>query len=490
MAAVGLLALSGCSTPEPSEPVAEAGPQPQVHRETTGTPTTIERPNILLIDIDSLRADRVSRERDGTAVAPILRNLTRNGAHFELAFSQSGWTMPAIAAILTGRYPVVAPPGGEMTWIEQDVRTLPEILGLYDYHSAVFWGGTLASDYQAASQGFDEVHRKREDSDPAYHEPIASWLRSSPPEPFFAFLHNLDLHAPVPRPPDDALHRWHEPHDACAEAPHLLALQRDLEDSLGLEGSVDHAQGHYDATLLHYNHSLRLINEALRDTGLGPRTVLVVTSNHGEDLYEHGTIDHSLLYDTVLHVPLLYRDPKLPNKGEPVDQPVQAIDIAPTLLERVGIAVDHQMDGQSLLPLLGLSEGAYESRPHFAITSTHNATVRHQGHKLILTNFIVERDARGLSPRLLDEPSVEPHLELYDLAADPGEQHDLIDEREELARELDALLKAWLAQHEERVEGASPIHVDDRAREVLQERGYWELAVPGEQPPTPPASGR
>jgi len=467
-----VLALACTQSPEPIPEATESqDPAPP-------TVATLEKPNILLIDIDSLRADRVHAEHDGTAVAPVLRNMSKNGAHFAQAYAQSGWTMPSLAALLTGRYPVVAPVGGGLQWIENDTRTLPEIFGMYDYHTAVFWGGTLASDYQGPSKGFDEVHRKGEDSDPAYHQPIAHWLRNDAQEPFFAFVHNLDLHAPVPRPPAQAVHRWHPSEPACDDASHLLALQRDLEDSLGQQGSIDHVIGHYDATLLHYNHSLRVILEALKESGMGLRTVVVITSNHGEDLYEHGTIDHSLLYDTVLHVPLLIRDPTLPQIGTRVSQPVQAIDLAPTLLERVGIPVDQNMDGQSLLPLLGMGEGSYEPRPHYAMTSAHNAAVRTDDTKLILTNFVVDKDARDRSPRLRDEPAVVPHLELYDLIADPDEQHNLIDEQPERAATLESALEAWLLQQAQRAEGGVQLEVNEHAREVLQERGYWDLVKP------------
>jgi len=462
----------------PATETVQPSPQPQPHGPAEGSRGTADRPNILLIDIDTLRADRVTHVRDGTAVAPVLRTMTKNGAHFEQAFAQSGWTMPSLATILTGRYPVVAPEGGSLQWIEEGSRTLPEIFGMYDYHTAVFWGGTLASDYELPSEGFDEVFRMEDGGEPSFHQPIARWLRNDVQEPFFVLVHNIDLHAPRPKPPSAALHRWHPEQPACDQATHLSALQQQLEPSLGHEGSVQHAIDHYDATLLFYNHAIRSILESLTDKKLGLRTVVVITSNHGEDLYEHGVIDHSMLYDTVLQVPLIIRDPALPQTGLAVDQPVQGIDLAPTLLARAGIPVDQNMDGQSLLPLLGMADGSYETRPHFSITNINNAAIRHDGAKLILTNLAVDTAAQDQGPRLQDDPTTPPHLELYDLAVDPDEQHNLIDEQPERAAALEVELQAWLLQQTQRAEGGTQLEVDAHAREVLQERGYWNLVKP------------
>ncbi len=473
LAVLSLLVACG-SDPAPERRGPAPGPGPGA---------ALERPNFLIIDIDSMRADRVQHERDGAPVSPVLRRIAQAGVTFEQAYSQSGWTMPALATILTGRYPIGSRPGGGMVWAEDDAHTLPEIFGLYDYQSAVFWGATLGSDYEEPSRGFDLVVRTEPNAERSATEEVARWLREDAQEPFFAFVHTIDLHAPVPRPPQKALHRWHEAQPACQEDLHLGQLYEALEPALGRDAARDHVIGHYDATLTFYNHQLATIMDTLRDTGLGARTVVVVTSNHGEDLFEHDIVGHSLLYDTVLQVPLVIRDPGTPGKGRTIEQPVQGIDLAPTLLARAGIPVDASMDGQSLLPLLGTGQGDYEDRPLFAMTSPRNAAVRHRGKKLILGNLGLTLDEQKHRDRPQEDRDAVPMVELYDLKVDPGEHRNLAPARPDEAGALLASLERWLDAQHQRALGGSEVVIDEHAREVMQERGYWEHVTENDASP-------
>jgi choline-sulfatase len=448
-------------------------PQPSPGAPGQASLEALPRPNFLVIDIDSMRADRIHHERDGMAVSPILKKIAEAGVSFEQAYAQSGWTMPALATLLTGRYPIGARPGGGMVWAEDSARTLPEIFAMYDYQSAVFWGATLGSDYAEPSRGFGQVFRTEPGAGMEATEQVARWLREEAQEPFFAFVHTIDLHAPVPRPPHNAMHRWHEPQPACDEDLHLGQLHAALEPTLGEADARDHVIAHYDATVLFYNHQLAGVLEALRETGLGPRTVVVVTSNHGEDLFEHGIVGHSLLYDTVLRVPLIIRDPAAPGKGRTVKQPVQGVDLAPTLLARAGIPVDLSMDGQSLLPLLGLDQGDYEERPLYAMTSPRNAAMRSRGRKLIFGNLGLTLDGDQTQARP-DERGAAPILELYDLNNDSAEQRNLAPARPDEADAMMRSLEAWLQQQHRRAQSGTEVRIDAHAREVMQERGYWE----------------
>ena len=431
--------------------------------------STPERPNLLLIDVDTLRADRLGRERDGAPLMPNAMALARRGTRFDTMVAQSGWTVPALEALLTGRPPVGALSDGSarnVPWMSAE-RTVAEVLDLYDYRTAVFYGPTIASNLPVFRRGFDDVDQ----IDPMRPGPapdVVQWLASRPPEPWFALVHTLDLHQ-IPELSRADRDRFAPGHpEPCMEAtrddPDYTRTVAAWTEVLGSDGARDLAIAHYDAAAAHADDELGRIVEALREHRYDTSTVVVFTSNHGEELFEHGELTHAKPYEFDLRVPLVVFDPRNAAPVPSVPVMVQTIDLAPTLLELAGIPLDRAMEGQSLVPLLhGI--GGYEERPVVSISGGTRLSIRTP------TRHLLRCAVPGCTPRRERGPATMVH-ELYDPVADPAELHDLSTAEPDTVSALGGALDRFVAESKERrVE--KPVTVPDSFVQALRERGYW-----------------
>ena len=425
------------------------------------------RPNFLVVDLDTLRADRIGRERNGVSITPHIDELARRGVRFDQMIAQSGWTLPSLAALLTGRLPLGVlerVPARQVEWMAADARTLPEVLGLYGYTTAVFYGATLPATFPAMRRGFGEHGEPpaaKPDGDSGRE--VVHWLDGSPKEPWLAVVHTADLHlmGDVPRDDVDLYAPGHPP--PCVEQGSLaypLLVER-WATTLGRPTAEELLRAHYDAVVHHYDADIGEMVAALDREGIRGRTVVVVLSDHGQELFEHGNADHGPPYEFNLRVPLVIDDPTHP-RGTPVASMVQTIDVAPTLLEIADIPVDAAMDGRSLVPLLRGAEG-YVERPVISITDPHRMAVRTPEW------LLVRCQAAGC-------PRPQPHdtsavLELYDLARDPAQLANLAGTGLAVERELTPFLDALPTAGRRKA-------VDDgmsaEQEKVLRERGYWD----------------
>ncbi len=467
LVSASMLACQG----QPEEPASSTGPEDAT------------RPNIVLIDIDSLRADRLWAERDGQAVAPNLRALAAQGVVFEQAITQGGWTMPALSSILAGRHPAgVFRRTEELSWLPTGARTLPEILGWYDYQTAIVAGGTLVSESSSIGSRFQKVVPCDVRSGPAPVQPLASWIEREAREPFFVLLHDLDLHMPGGSVPLEASCTWVPDADRCALAAGMSPPKawETLAPRLGEEQAREQIVAQYDGAIHAYDAAIPTLLEALDQRGIRDHTVVVLISNHGEELGEHGEFSHGVLYDTVLHVPLFVVDFRRPDMaGRRVATMVQAIDLAPTLLELAGLPRDETMDGHSLVPLMGGRLDDYPVRPAFSLSDALTASRRTPDSKL----YVHPSRPGGKRPNLgHGAPMVG---ELYDLGADPGEHEDRAASEPAAFAEAWRELEAWL--HEPARATETSAHAvppsDPRMVERLQKDGYWQH-VERSQPPS------
>ncbi len=445
-------------------------------------------PNFLLIDIDTLRADRLGNTSHGESLTPTMDSVASVGTSFANAFSQSGWTAPALASLLTGRYPRQAELVQDgVAWLDTDNRALPTILGYYGYTTAAFWGRTVAGDWP----GYGDMFQQQFNSIPPRRElpylwQAEQWLRRGPPEPWFVFIHDLDLHIPQPSIPPQALHRYVDFHPACPGG-NYNHVYRSLLPVLHAAGARAHSVGHYDGAVNYYDRLLGAFLGNPDTAAVLDGAVLVLIADHGEELFERGKVDHGSLYDTVLRIPLIVADPRLEPGGALLQDPVQTVDIAPTILDLAGLPPDLTMDGLSLAPLLRGQQKQLPRRDIYSMTNMTNASVRSGDYKLVMRDYLKHP---GRSPDH-QQPSPEdlgkPWFELYDLASDPGERHDILEEHPRLASRLEKLLEAWVQQRSADSSSVNPAPLTESQRSTLQERGYWELIQP-RAPRSSPAS--
>jgi arylsulfatase A-like enzyme len=448
-----LLSLAACTSPAP-------------------LPEGELRPNFLLIDIDSLRADRLLLERDGVPVAPHLRALAARGVRFDHAVSQAGWTQPALAALFSGRYPpaIEQRRDEKLTWLPEGTPNLPTILGWYGYHTAVAWGQTQPEAFPELSRGFDEVYEADEGEDYLPGAFLDAWLADHAQEPFFLMIHEIDLHCLRPPAPDPWVARWAEPLPR-DEEPCLHGLMRRWGPTLPPRELQPRMIAHYDAGLAWYDEVLGGMLARLEAAGKLEHTVVLLFSDHGQDLFEHGEIGHGMQWETVLRVPLVVVDPLHPTPGLVRDEVVQTVDLAPTMLSLAGIPLDQQMIGRPLTPLLRPDVGEWPERPVWSLTDREAASLQ-DGTWKVLSRRIPPGPRNG--PRGEATRQAWVRYELYDLAADPGEQRDLAGEDPLRAQELRQRLQAWVQERLAQGQGATGLELGEAQREKLQQGGYWE----------------
>ncbi len=469
-----LLLLLGCSGPGP-------GNAPDPVPEDPGAAL----PHIVVVVVDSMRADRLFAERNGQRIAPTMARLAEQGVWFERSYAQSGWTMPGLAAILTGRYP---PPltmreGQSLSWLPEDTNTLPRILGMYGYQCAALWGASLPSEFEQLSRDFHQVSTLPEDTpwQQAYGRELEAWLEGASGQvPWFLLLHQMDLHHAVPAPPFEVADRWvpgppNSP-EADLERRYAAMLQ-----SHGQEVARRETIGAYDGLLSFYDAELATMLAALEAAAGERELVVVITSNHGQDLWDHGFMGHGgRHFDSILRVPLVWWDLDGEGQSGGDDTRVQAIDLAPSLLERAGAEPDRGMDGRSLLPLLGLADGSYEPRPVYAYSNPMGTSLVDGDYKLAIFSGRAddERHPRLRSP---EERLPAPHL--FHLADDPSEHIDLAESEPDLTASMSARLVEW-TQGRRATIGPS-VATDEAFRQALQERGYWEHVAPSPEEGSP-----
>ncbi len=417
-------------------------------------------PSFLVIVPDTFRADRIgARTPTGAPVTPNIDALAARGVTFTQAYSQSGWTMPALASLLSGRFPLApeAADGHPLDFLRTDLQDLPELLQAAGYHTAAFWSPFIGDGPKEFSRGFDHVAVERGDD---FAEGVVAWLREQDQRPFFALVHNSDLQFPVVAVPENPLLA----HPGPMTAQGLEPTFQTWVASGGFEASRMAAPVAYNAVVTRYDAAIGEMVHALDDAGLRDDTTIVVTSNHGIELGEHGHYKHGNLYDYDIHVPLVIVDPKMPAPGTRISTVVQVMDIAPTLLDRAGRRAGEEVTGQSFLSLLGLGGLPYAARDVFSICSRTTMSLRTPTLKL-------SRSAPKDAP---DGTSVSVG---FDLRSDPQEMRPVQQPFHEPIAALVPRLDAWWAERKAETDSARPSGASPEAmKKFLQDNGYWGVA--------------
>jgi arylsulfatase A-like enzyme len=338
-----------------------------------------ERPDIVLVSIDTLRADRMSLYGHVRATTPSLDAWARQAAVFERAFTSSPWTLPAHLSLFTGldalRHGV-----NHRTRVPDGIPLLAERLRAAGYQTlAVTGGGYLAPEF-GLDRGFERYRwwAERRDDEGELVENVRSalaWLDEPPRRPFFLFFHTYETHHPhrVRQPYFDRLAGGVDPEPFGALG--YVTLPQDPTDGFLLgkgwrlggqplkARDVEVLGSIYDSGVAYADAELAPFLERLAAGEAGRRTVVAVVSDHGESLGEEGLAGHAYLDDANARVPLVLRLPGGASAGR-IGEQVRLLDLAPTLLELAGVGAPQDIDGRSLLPLLA----GPEERPRPAWT--------------------------------------------------------------------------------------------------------------------------
>jgi len=398
--------------------------------------TTPVRPSVLLVTLDTLRADRLGAYGNRDGLTPALDALAAAGTVFDEALASVPLTLPSHATILTGREPPRHGVHDNGTYVvPADIPTLATQLEAEGYDTGAFLGAYVLDRRFGLARGFhsydDRIERaefgrselESERRCEAVVAAAASWLpaRSSR---FFAWVHLYDTHAPYDAP----------------------ATYREA-----------HSGRPYDAEVAHADACVGRLLEAARVAAqrIGGGLLVFALADHGESLGEHGELTHGFfVYQSTLRIPFLVAGPGVP-KGERRTGPARTADLMPTLLGRLGLKPTQPLDGVDL----------FEKRVSVAYAeSVYPATF----------GWSPLRSMRQGSLKLIDAP----RPELYDLASDPGEVSDLSLQRPEDTKRLRAALQAFRRDAREAAHAA----VDGESAERLRALGYVATQTAAEEP--------
>jgi arylsulfatase A-like enzyme len=317
--------------------------------------TSCDRPNVLLYVVDTLRADGVGRY--GSQVeTPAVDRLSREGTLFKNAFAPSSWTRASIGSILTGLYPDVHGAEGRNDSLPEHVATLAELFSEHGYTTAAVVANPNVGSFYGFDQGFDEFFQlytrreqglidSRESVVPSDQvtDRVTEWLNGVGC-PFFLFVLTIDPH--VPYSPPASFDRYGPDYSGPVDHDELAIVRKDLtaEDRERLR-SLYHGEISFN------DDSMGRLLTWLGAEGLYDDTIVVFTSDHGEEFWEHGGSMHGkTLFQEAVRVPLIIRYPKRVPIAVPVTQAVSLVDVAPTLLELADIPAPYPLDGTSLIP--------------------------------------------------------------------------------------------------------------------------------------------
>lgn len=394
---------------------------------------TAPRPNLLLITLDTTRADRIGAYGCASALTPVLDQLAAEGVLFERAYSPAPLTLPVHASLLTGLYP---PEHGLRTngagSLPQALTTLSELLARCGYDTGAFVGSFVLDGKFGLKQGFDvyddelvgaqptqeSLHRQRDGK--LVVDAALKWLHTPRSKPFFCWVHLYDPHAP---------------YDA-----HSEVLNRAFDDSP------------YDGEIAYVDRQVGRLMDFLKQH---PRSVVIVAGDHGESLGDHAELNHGYtLYNSTQHVPLIFHGARDSAPGARVSATVSLVDVFPTVLELVKLPVPDGVSGRSLVA--GLSGKSMTPRANYGMTD--DPFLENGWSPLRSLTTERWRYIRTAKP------------ELYDLQADPQELNNLAaDEPKRLAE-----LEAQLAELESSltVGKASSVQLSSAEQRALASLGY------------------
>jgi choline-sulfatase len=411
----------------------------------------VTRPNVVLVTLDTTRADRMGFLGSTRGLTPALDTLARESLVFTRAYAQAPITPVSHATILTGTFPPFHHVIDFGIPLPPSVPYLPDLLRQQGYRTAAFVGSLVLDPVSGTAPGFD---RGFERYDAGFHrrlpgqsryetverrgdEVIAravAWLGEASRDPFFLWVHLYDPHDPYD-PPGDLKARF-------ATAP-------------------------YDGEIASVDRNAGRLAETLRAGGQLDRTVFIVTADHGESLGDHGEETHGLfLYDATLRVPLLVRLPGRQHAGGRIAARVRLADIAPTVLDALGLALPPAMQGQSLLSLVGIAKT--DDRPVYAETE-------YPRRGFGWTPLASWRADRFLFVRA-------PRRELYDEVTDAGELRNLASSRGRVADGMDAELTEFVRRTGGGADTPKPPRIDAAVAERLAALGYVSQPAAGPAP--------
>lgn len=406
------------------------------------------RPNVVLIVVDTLRADRLSCYGNERATSPTMDRLAREGLRCERAYSSAPWTIPGTASVLTGLTPPQHGLGdADSNYLSDRLDSLPRVFQREGFTTAAFTCNPLVDGSRNFDQGFERFANLPWATSPQVEAGIADWIAKVGQERFFLYLHPTDPHAPYQATPE-ALARQgvSAPDDIFPGQPRELVDQwyeGKIEDGARVERTCEYFSQVYEAEVDVVDQLVRRVLDELARAGLAERTILCITADHGEELLDHGLVGHfNQLYDESIHVPLILWGPGVA-AGQVLPFPLENRHVAPTLLQLAGISPPASMRG----PNLARAEDAalLADAGAFATSQKGRSVDFARRESLTLGHMHTLLEGRW---QLIHCPETEPPGQgfdrLYDTQRDPLGTEDLSPREPARVAAMRARIEAWL----------------------------------------------
>lgn len=456
--------LAGDEAVQPENPAFSFWVNPVIYRPEP------EGLKVILISLDTLRADHLGAYGYSRSTSPYMDQLAADSVLFENVYAHSPWTLPSHMSMLFSLNTASHQVYFNDQRIDSSVSSMASYLRRQGYLTQAITGGGYVSSIFGFAKGFDWYEEPvggqraalRDDEAAYLFDKTSRWLEEHKDKKFFLFLHTFQTHGPYRCPSP-----WNEAFLAPDAEWDELAL-RNFLDGKGDDYVFTNKQKQniidlYDGEIKYTDEVLiKPLVEQLKTLGIYDNTLLIITSDHGEEFHDHGGWLHGrTLYDELIKVPLIMKLPDSKNKGTRVSSIVRLIDIMPTVLDTAGIAY-RDIDGRTLVdPILKketqdrifISDLAHKNTPIPcpALTSTNRGRIK----------FIIERSEDGVKS-----------IETYDLTADPKEQNNIFQEVQVMRDEVVKFLTNYYEEKKKQAGSTEQIEMGKELEEKLKALGY------------------
>ena len=448
-------------------------------------------PNVVVVLIDTLRADWLEPYGRDESTSPNIREFARHSAVFEQASAAAPWTLPSVVSLFTSTLLIEHGVTLDGQSLNPEFRTLAETLRERGYTTASFISNAYAGKISGLDRGFDTLVRL---GSPDLGIAIRKWIHGAPEPPFFLYAHNAQPHEPTNATDESRLEFEEVPRKTVTAirraTTRLRALMRaDFKQKLPLGATqngneqyaalltlthwVAEVERLYSAAVLDADRFVGATIEALKASGAWEETVFILISDHGEEFGEHqGWLHDQSVYEELLHVPLLIRFPGDRHAGLRVATPVSILDVLPTLSELLGKRdFPTSMRGHSLLPILEGDDSDFDGLRVMAVRHNRKKYTRAWKQQRGDLNVALRDGSwKGIYNAEIGS------IELYDLATDPAEQNDRSADQPARAKAMRrAAVQALMAKGKTRAKPVSAGGYEALTQEqlgALRELGY------------------
>jgi arylsulfatase A-like enzyme len=432
------------------------------------TRAAAERPTLVLVSVDCLRADHVGAYGYSLPTTPEIDAVAREGTIFENAFATASWTLPSHMSMLTGLVPSLH---GATKWekLSSGIDYLPELLGGAGYRTSGVVSWVYLSQVYGFERGFDSYQVLDQPQAGDIVDLAIAELSRGRGQPQFLFVHLWDAHWPYLPAPDDLARMGGRPRDI-STLHELIREKKPTSDDQQREEVVRL----YDAEIAAADRELGRLLREMKTMGLWENSLVAITSDHGEAFWEHGHWEHSqTLYEELIRVPLIV---KWPGQAEPgrESSPVSLVDLFVTFAEAAGVAVEAE-GGAGAIARRSLTAPPDQDRIVLSEVNWRSPSgsymkvaLRDRSRKYIATLSGPPGDDLGAT--------VVEREEIYNLSNDPGERDDRFGREEPSLNRFRAELRSFLeaARTARALRQGDPVVLDDETLEKLKTLGYTQ----------------